>query len=73
MEKESKEIFCSQAIFIIMMQGRLGNLMFDYALLLSLRAKYPKHRGYLYRDKDAPGKTGYVYELENIFNRHYID
>lgn len=54
--------------FIIMMQGRLGNLMFDYALLLSMRSKYPKHEGFLYRDKDAPGKTGYFYELENIFN-----
>lgn len=64
----SKAIFVSQAIFIIMMQGRLGNLMFDYALLTSLRAKYPKHRGYLYRDKNVPGKTGYVRELENIFN-----
>lgn len=68
MEKALKEILDSQAVFIIMMQGRLGNLMFDYALLLSLRAKYPAHKGYLYRDKDAPGKTGYVHELENIFN-----
>ena len=51
-----------------MMQGRLGNLMFDYALLLSMRSKYPEHEGFLYRDKDAPGKTGYFYELENIFN-----
>ncbi|MFV0585036.1 MAG: alpha-1,2-fucosyltransferase [Parabacteroides gordonii] len=68
MEKTLKEIFCSQAIFIIMMQGRLGNLMFDYALLLSLRTKYPKHKGYLYRDKNAPGKTGSVSELRNIFN-----
>lgn len=66
--KAFKKIFCSQAIFIIMMRGRLGNLMFDYALLLSLRAKYPMHKGYLYRDKNAPGKTGYVHELENIFN-----
>lgn len=56
-----------RATFIIMMQGRLGNLMFEYALLLSLRAKYPGYKGYLYRDKNAPGKTGYIYELENIF------
>lgn len=68
MEEVLKNTFCSQAIFIIMMQGRLGNLMFDYALLLSLRSKYPKHRGYLYRDKNAPGNTGYISELRKIFN-----
>lgn len=68
MGKILKEISNSRPVFIIMMQGRLGNLMFDYALLLSLRARYPEHRGYLYRDKNAPGKTGYVHELENIFN-----
>lgn len=63
-----KEKYTSQSIFIVMMRGRLGNLMFDYALLLSLRAKYPKHKGYLYRDKNASDTTGYIYELENIFN-----
>lgn len=68
MEKTLKDILDLHAVFIIMMQGRLGNMMFDYALLLSLRAKYPTHKGYLYRDKNAPGKTGYVHELENIFN-----
>lgn len=65
--KALKEIYSSQSIFIIVMRGRLGNLMFDYALLLSLRAKYPKHKGYLYRDKNASDTTGYIYELENIF------
>lgn len=68
MEGKLKKIFTSQAIFIIMMRGRLGNLMFDYALLLSLRAKYPTHKGYLYRDKNAPGTTGYVRDLKCIFN-----
>lgn len=63
-----KEKYTSQSIFIVMMRGRLGNLMFDYALLLSLRAKYPKHKGYLYRDKYASDTTGYIYELENVFN-----
>lgn len=63
-----KEKYTSQSIFIVMMRGRLGNLMFDYALLLSLRAKYPKHKGYLYRDKNASDTTGFIYELENIFN-----
>ena len=68
MEKKLKKRFTSQAVFVIMMQGRLGNLMFDYALLLSLRAKYPMHKGYLYRDKNAPGTTGYIHELKDVFN-----
>ena len=67
MEKKLKKRFTSQAVIVIMMQGRLGNLMFDYALLLSLRAKYPMHKGYLYRDKNAPGTTGYIHELKDVF------
>lgn len=64
----NKEVLGSQPIFIIIVQGRLGNMLFDYAFLLSLRVKYPNHRGFLYRDKNAPGTTGYLSELETIFN-----
>lgn len=63
-----RELIGSQSVFIIIIQGRLGNMLFDYAFLLSLRAKYPEHKGYLYRDKNAPGTTGYLHELEMIFN-----
>lgn len=63
-----KDVLSSQPIFIIIVQGRLGNMLFDYAFLLSLRVKYPNHSGFLYRDKNAPSTTGYLSELETIFN-----
>lgn len=63
----SEKMFYWKPVFIILMQGRFGNLMFEYALLLSLRFKYPEYTGYLYRDKLASGKTGYAYELETAF------
>lgn len=54
-------------IFIILMQGRLGNLMFEYALLLSLRSRYPEYKGYLYRLPNSVGLTGYASDLQQIF------
>lgn len=46
-----EKIFYWKPIFLILMEGRLGNLMFEYALLLRLRSEYPEYRGYLYRNK----------------------
>lgn len=63
-----KKLFYWKPIFIILMSGRLGNLMFEYALLLRLRSEYPKYRGYLYRDEHETDKTGYDFDLMCPFN-----
>lgn len=60
--------FYWKPIFIVLMQGRLGNLMFEYAILLRLRKNYPQYRGYLYRDKGLSDKTGYPSDLITPFN-----
>lgn len=62
-----EKIFYWKPIFLILMEGRLGNLMFEYALLLRLRSEYPEYRGYLYRNKWLSDKTGYPSDLMDSF------
>lgn len=63
----NEKIFYWKPIFLVLMEGRMGNLMFEYALLLRLRFEYPEYHGYLYRNKWLSDKTGYPSDLMNSF------